>query len=129
MISLTLSLPCPANRIHTPLPMRIKGRTIAKKVLSREARTKRQRAISEIRKQLGGTGPKFGNCHMSVAWHPLSLKRCCDHDAYTKELCDIMQMAGVVNNDATICASTVERMPSRHPDHPKGVVFVSLWPV
>lgn len=101
----------------------------AKKVLSKEARVKRKLAICEILRQLGGRGPGWGSCQMSITWHPRTPKRCCDHDAYTKELCDIMQMSGVVKNDATISASGVERMPAKHPDHPKGVAFVTVWPI
>jgi Holliday junction resolvase RusA-like endonuclease len=116
-----LSLPCPCNRLHTPLRV---GR-FTKMVLSKEAREKRKRLLHEILGKLGGFGPLWHGAQVHLTWWPAS-KRCCDHDAYTKQTLDVLQEARVVADDKHIHCSKVERMPERHPDYPRGCLRIEV---
>lgn len=121
-----LSLPCPENRLYRAVPIKVRGRTIMKNILSKEAREKAKRCILEIQSQLGGRGPGWtGPVQANVSWTPRS-RVCCDVMAYNKQLFDCIAKAGIVLDDKQIEAGSVVR--EAMPCHP-GWVDVTLWEV
>ncbi len=111
-----LPLPCPANRLHGVMVVRKGKRMIPMKVLTKEARIKRDLLVVEILRQMKGTRPLLDKpVTVSFSVTPRD-RRTPDWDAYTKQLCDCLEHAGVVVNDKLICMGTGERLPTaQHP--------------
>jgi Holliday junction resolvase RusA-like endonuclease len=105
-------LPCPANRLHGVMNIRKGGRFIPMKVLSKEARIKRDLVVADLLRQMGGTPPRLSRpVTISFSVTPRD-KRTPDWDAYTTQLCDCLQKAGVVVDDKLIAMGSGERMPN-----------------
>lgn len=124
MIHLSLPLCCPLNSLYRALPFKKNGRTMARPVLSKRARIKRDELIAAIWKQLGGKPDSIlGPVALQVMVYPRD-KRTPDADAYAKHLMDILAKAGVYVNDKQVERMTFERHPV--PEFP-GRMTVEVW--
>ena len=131
MIHLDLPLCCPLNSLYRALPFTVKGknggkdRHMARPVLSKRARIKRDELVACIWKQLGGrpeamTGPVV----VQVMVYPRD-RRTPDADSLLKHLLDILAHAGVYLNDKQVERVTAERGPAQFP----GRMVVEVWGV
>ena len=126
MIRLTLSLPCPANRLYRAIAFKTKaGGRFSKQILSKVARQKRDLLIAEVWEQLGGRPePITGPVQVSYTVVPRD-KRTPDVDAYEKHLLDCLTKAGVWNDDKQVIQVSKERIEPKHP----GFLIVEIWEV
>lgn len=132
MIRLSLPLCCPLNSLYRALPFTVKGknggkdRHMARPVLSKRARIKRDELIAAIWKQLGGRPEAIlGPISLQVMVYPRD-RRTPDADAYAKHLMDILAKAGVYVNDKQVERVSFERAPQ--PEFP-GRMVVEIWAV
>ena len=106
-----LPLPCPANDLHGVMRVRKGNRYIPMKVLTKRARIRRDIVVADLLRQMGGKPLRLaGAVTISFSVTPRD-RRTPDWDAYTKQLCDCLEHAGVVLNDKQICMGTGERLP------------------
>ena len=126
MLRLTLSLPCPINRMYRSLEFKGKGGgRYSKPVLSRPARERRDKLVAEVWEQCGGRPvPLDGDVQVSVVIYPRD-KRTPDVDAYMKHLLDSLTKAGVWHDDKQVVHTTTERMEQEFP----GRIEVEIWPI
>lgn len=129
MIKLRLSLPCPVNRRFFPIPFKRKfssGKTYngAVQCLTPEYRSKQQRLVAEVWKQLGGkpAQPMTGPVQVFMTMTPRD-KRTADVDAYSKSVLDGLTKAGVWLDDKQVVRHDCERLPN--PQHP-GFIEVTI---
>lgn len=121
MISLRLSLPCPANRRLFPVPFKKKlasGKVLnlATQATSKEYRQKQERLVAEVWKALGGRPqPILGHVQVFLTITPRD-KRTADVDAYWKALLDGLVKANVIKDDKQVVHHGGERLPN--PQHP-----------
>lgn len=107
-----LPLPCPANQLHGVMVVRKGKRLIPMKVLTQRARIRRDIVVVEMLRQMRGMRPMLTKpVTISFSVTPRD-RRTPDWDAYTKQLCDCLEHAGVVANDKQICMGTGERLPN-----------------
>ncbi len=127
MIVLTnLPLPCPINSMYGVMPIRVKGRSIHMKVLTKRARERRRVIVATIWDRLGGRPvAMLGDVQVSYTITPRD-RRTPDVDAYEKHLLDCLQHAGVYGNDKQVVMVTKERLPT--PVMP-GHIDVQIWEV
>lgn len=121
-----LPLPCPINSMHGVMPIRVKGRYVHMKVLSKRARDRRKMIVAAIWEVLGGKPVALtGDVQVSYTITPRD-RRTPDVDAYEKHLLDCLQHAGVIANDKQVVQVSKERMPT--PQSP-GHLDVQVWEV
>lgn len=106
-----VSLTCPANALHGVMYVRKGKRMIPMKVLSQRARIRRDIVVAELLQQVKGKPPRIDR-PVTVSFSVTPRNRLTpDWDAYTKQLCDCLEHAGIVTNDKLICMGTGERLP------------------
>lgn len=125
---LRLSLPCPENRLKRtvitppnrmlgiPLGQCIKAlQQCVRPTMSQDARMKEALLLDEVHRQLGGSPePYVGPVTVNIRYAPRN-KRVPDLFAYCKQLMDVLEKAGVYENDQQACMATVERLDPAPP--------------
>lgn len=124
MITLTLPLPCPLNALYRAMPVKKGNHRFSMMVKSKRGREREVLLVSEIRKQLGGSGPGWTAAQASITVYPRD-RRTPDGDAYLKQLFDCLEKSGVVQNDKAIVDYQLARMEPRFP----GSIELSIWSV
>ncbi|MBA3591752.1 RusA family crossover junction endodeoxyribonuclease [Methylibium sp.] len=120
-----LPLPCPVNQMYRALPIRVRGRTIARQVLSKRARVRRDLVVAAIWQQLGGRPVAMTGMVQATYTITPRDRRTPDVDAYEKHLLDCMAHAGVYLNDKQVAHVSKERLQPSFPGH----VDVQVWQV